>query len=278
MLRDGGHILAMDIARRITQTRELTNASHRHLTPCIPKDQSSLGRDRRDSNTMNNIQRTYLPAAGRDWALPLYDPLVKLLGGDAARRTLFDHAAIQCAHRVLDVGCGTGTLAMLIKRLHPDAVVVGLDPDPKALARARRKAGRAAIAIKFDQGFSDELPYPDGSFDRVFSSFMFHHLPADQREKTLREIRRVLAPGGSLHMLDFEGLEALTHGILDRRIHSSHGLKDNSESRFLTLTRLAGFVDSKKVMNRALLFGLLPVTYYQASVSTAAGQARDVPA
>jgi len=69
---------------------------------------------------MNDIQRTYLPAAGRDWALPLYDPLVKLLGGDAARRTLFDQAAVQCAHRVLDVGCGTGTLAMLIKRLHPD--------------------------------------------------------------------------------------------------------------------------------------------------------------
>jgi len=77
-------------------------------------------------------------------------------------------------------------------------------------------------------------------------------------------------------MLDFEGLEVPTHGILDRRLHSSHGLKDNSESRFLMLTRLAGFVDSKKVMNRALLFGLLPVTYYQASVSTAAGQ--DVPA
>jgi ubiquinone/menaquinone biosynthesis C-methylase UbiE len=47
---------------------------------------------------------------GRDWMLPLYDPLVKLLGGDAARRALLDQTLIQPGHRVLDVGCGTGTL------------------------------------------------------------------------------------------------------------------------------------------------------------------------
>ena len=63
---------------------------------------------------------------------------------------------------------------MLIKRLHPDVDVVGLDPDPKALARAKRKAERSAVSIRLDQGFSHELPYPEASFDRVFSTFMFH--------------------------------------------------------------------------------------------------------
>src|SRR6266481_5484920 len=115
--------------------------------------------------------RTYLPAAGHDWFLPLYDPFVKLLGGDRARRTLLDHAAIRPNHRVLDIGCGTGTLVLLIKRLHPDADVVGLDPDPKALARSRRKAERATVRIQFDRGFADALPYPEASYDRVFSSF-----------------------------------------------------------------------------------------------------------
>ena len=123
--------------------------------------------------------RPYLPAAGYDWSLPLYDPIVKLLGGDRARIVLLDHAALQPGYRVLDIGCGTGTLATLIKRLHPDVEVVGIDPDPKALARARRKAANAAVSIRFDQGFGDALPYAEASFDRVFSSFMFHNLPPD---------------------------------------------------------------------------------------------------
>jgi len=127
--------------------------------------------------------RTYLPAAGRDWLLPLYDPIVKLLGGEAARKVLIDQAALRAGHHILEIGCGTGTLTTQIKRLHPDVEVVGLDPDPKALARAKRKAIRASVGIQFDPGFADELPYQEASFDRVFSCFMFHHLPADDRDK-----------------------------------------------------------------------------------------------
>src|SRR5438046_2380861 len=150
-------------------------------------------------------RRTYLPAAGHDWFLPLYDPFVKLVGGDRARRALLEQAGVRSGQRVLDVGCGTGTLAVLIKRLHPDVDVVGLDPDPKALARARRKAEREAVSIRLDRGFSDELPYSAASFDLVFSSLMFHHLSAEEKGPTLREIRRVLRPGGFLHLLDFGG-------------------------------------------------------------------------
>jgi ubiquinone/menaquinone biosynthesis C-methylase UbiE len=209
--------------------------------------------------------KTYLPAAGHDWLLPLYDPLVKLLGGDTARRTLLDQATVRPGHHVLDIGCGTGTLAVSIKRLHPDVDVVGLDPDPKALALAKRKAERSAASIRLDQGFSHELPYPEASFDRVFSTFMFHHLMVDKREKTLYEVRRVLTPGGSLHMLDFTGTEASGYGPLARYFHSSHRLKDNSEERILTLMNRAGFISCEKVMEGAMLFGSLRIAYYQAS-------------
>ncbi len=212
---------------------------------------------------MHDTQRSYLPAAGRDWALPLYDPLVKLLGTDVARRALLDQAALSSTHRVLDIGCGTGTLVTLIKRLHPLTDVVGLDPDPKALARARKKATRARFSIAFDQGFSDELPYADASFDRVLSSFMFHHLRAQDREKTLREVRRVLKPGGSLHLLDFKGADAQEGGWLARWIHSSHRLSDNSPGQILTLMNNAGFVDSRQVADGALLLGHLRIAYYQ---------------
>src|SRR5919202_524804 len=190
---------------------------------------------------MMESSRTFIPAAGHDWSLPLYDPLVKLLGGDAARRALLDQAALRPGHRVLDIGCGTGTLVTLIKRVHPDVGVVGLDPDPKALARARWKAQRAAVSVRLDRGFADELPYAEASFDRVFSSLMFHHLGSDEKEKTLREVRRVLRPGGLLSLLDFGGPEAGAGGFLSRLVHSSRHLRVNSEGRILALMSRAGF-------------------------------------
>src|SRR5438309_4395984 len=140
--------------------------------------------------TMMGSSRTYLPAAGHDWSLPLYDPIVKLLGGDASRRALLYQAALRPGQRVLDVGCGTGTLATLIKQLYPDVEVVGLDPDPKALARARRNSARAGVSIPLDQGFGVVLPYPDAWFGCVFPSFMFHHLVADGIVKSLLATRR----------------------------------------------------------------------------------------
>lgn len=213
---------------------------------------------------MESAQRTYVPGAGRHWLLPLYDPLVKLLGGDRARRKLLDQVVIQGSQRILDIGCGTGSLVVLIKRLHPDAEVVGLDPDPKALVRGGRKARQAAVSARFDEGFSDQLPYPDSSFHQVFSSFMFHHLERTAKEKTLREVARVLRPGGRLHLLDFEGPEPNGAGRLSRLLHSSHYLEDNSENQILQLMRQAGFVDPKKAGDGRMF--LWRTALYQASV------------
>jgi ubiquinone/menaquinone biosynthesis C-methylase UbiE len=211
---------------------------------------------------MSESTRTYLPAAGYDWTLPLYDPIVKLLGGDRTRRMLLDQAEITPGYRVLDIGCGTGTLAMLAKSLYLDVAIVGIDPDPKALARARRKALRAAVSIQFDQGFGDDLPYPEASFDRVLSSFMFHHLPSAEKDKTLRAVRRVLKPSGTFHMLDFEGPEGGSHGVLSHLFHSSKRLKENAESQVLSLMRQAGFSDPRKVDEKEMLFGR--IAYFRA--------------
>src|SRR5688500_2149174 len=113
----------------------------------------------------------YLPEAGHDWALPFYDAITRIFGIVGTRRKLIEQPNIRAGQRILDVGCGTGTFADLTRPLHPDVDVIGIDPDPKALARSTRKAERAGVSAAFERASAHELPYADASFDRVFSSF-----------------------------------------------------------------------------------------------------------
>jgi ubiquinone/menaquinone biosynthesis C-methylase UbiE len=211
---------------------------------------------------MLQSERSYLPAAGHDWFLPIYDPLTRLLGVDTARRELLEQAALDPHHQVLDVGCGTGALAILIKHVHPGVDVAGVDPDPKALARAQRKASRAGVSIRFDRGFADALPYGEGTFDRVFSSMMLHHVADGEKEAALREVHRVLKAGGRLELLDFFVPESGDGGFFERLIHSHHQLKDNTAARVLSLLSSAGFAAPKMLRERRTLFGR--IGFYQA--------------
>jgi ubiquinone/menaquinone biosynthesis C-methylase UbiE len=208
-------------------------------------------------HTHSQSEREFLPAAGRDWLLPLYDPLVKFAGGGTIRKKMIQKAGIEPGHKVLEIGCGTGEVLLVVKRLQPAAEVTGLDPDPRALDRAKQKADRNKIKMQLDRGFSDELPYPDQSFDRVLSSLMFHHLNEGDRLKTLQEARRVLKPNGSFHMIDFEA----SHGLA-KLFHSGERLKDNAPERILALLREAGF--SSAALAGHAHFLILPITFYKA--------------
>ena len=218
------------------------------------------------SESTSHQHRSFLPAAGRDVFLPLYDPLVSLMGATKAREDLLKQANIEPNQRVLDIGCGTGTLVVLLKRKYPAAEIVGLDPDPKALRRAKNKVRHAGVAVQLDEGFADELPYEKGTFDRVISSLMLHHLEDQDREKMLREVLRVLKPGGSFHLLDFAGGEDTAQGRWGRLVNSHARLEDNSHQRILQLMRRAGFMNAEKVKEGSMLFGLLPTAYYEATV------------
>lgn len=205
-------------------------------------------------------ERAYVPAAGRDAFLPLYDPLTRLLGGRTIMRSLLDQAALQPSHVVLDVGCGTGTLAVLVKRLHPTIDVTALDPDPKALARAAAKASKARVAVRFDRGFADAMPYGDATFDRAFSSMMFHHIPRNDRTRALTEIRRVLKPGGSLEFLDIDMAGTGRRSFLARVLHGP--APPPGEDRLLRRMHEAGLTDARKVRDLGTIIGAL--AFYQA--------------
>jgi ubiquinone/menaquinone biosynthesis C-methylase UbiE len=209
--------------------------------------------------------RGFIPAMGpgRDWLLRIYDPLTTLLGLGRVRRTLLEQAALSSHTRVLDVGCGTGSLAVLIKQRHPAVDVVALDPDASAIARGQRKARRAGILVHFDRGFADALPYPDASFDRVFSSVMFHHLERDETSRALREIRRVLKRGGRFHLVDF--VASAANGT-PSRLHSHHRLTENAEHHVLALLTQAGFADATIIRTGTMLAGHLRIAYFQGTV------------
>jgi len=212
----------------------------------------------------------FLPAAGHDWLLPFYDPLNRLLGEEKLKGALLDQAELGAGQRLLDIGCGTGALTLLAKRREPTADVVGLDPDPKALARAREKAAQANLEVRFDQGFATELPYPDASFDRAFSSMMYHHLAAADKGLTLRELLRVLAPGGSLHLLDFGPPRGRLAKLLTRLIHHHEIVGDNLSGAIPGQIAEAGFEQAGDLGFRTTFLGTL---WYYRGVKPTAGAA-----
>ncbi|WP_162232344.1 class I SAM-dependent methyltransferase [Methylogaea oryzae] len=149
-------------------------------------------------------QGDYIPAFHFHRLTPWYDRFMAGLYPEARiKGALVAQARLQPGQRLLDMGCGTATLTLLLQQAQPDAEVHGLDADAKILAIARDKALRAEAGIILDLGTAVRLPYPDGSFDRVFASLMLHHLKRNDKQRALREAFRVLKPGGELHVADF---------------------------------------------------------------------------
>jgi ubiquinone/menaquinone biosynthesis C-methylase UbiE len=184
----------------------------------------------------------YIPALSFAWLTPLYDPFLKWgMREEVFKRHLIQQAQIQPGMRVLDLGCGTGTLTVLVKQMHPEADVVGLDGDQAILEIARSKANQASVNITLDYGMAFQLPYPGHLFDRVLSSLVIHHLSTEDKQRTMREIYRVLQPGGELHMVDFgkpHGIYAWLISLIMRRLEES---ADNIQGLLPEIMRNAGF-------------------------------------
>jgi ubiquinone/menaquinone biosynthesis C-methylase UbiE len=187
-----------------------------------------------------------------------YDLLVWLmtLGGERSfREKLLMPAHLQPGESVLDVGCGTGTLAIAAKRrVGPAGTVYGVDASPEMIARASKKAKKAGAEVIFQTGLAESLPFPDARFDAVLSTVMLHHLPRDARQQGLREMRRVLKPGGRLLAVDFGRGSGNRKGLLGH--FHRHGRIDARDLVGLVSDAGLTVVESGAVGTRDLLFVL----------------------
>jgi len=202
----------------------------------------------------------YLPAARFDFLTPVFDVFVRGTTRERAfKQKLLDQAGL-AGLDVLDVGAGSGTLAIWAKEREPATRIRGLDGDPAIIEQARRKAARAGIDVPFDEGLSYELPYEDASFDRVLSSLFFHHLVLRDKQRTIAEIARVLRPGGELHVADWgqprsprEKLAALAI----RRFDGDEPTRDNLAGRLPELFEAGGLTEARERERLAAPLGVI---------------------
>jgi ubiquinone/menaquinone biosynthesis C-methylase UbiE len=173
--------------------------------------------------------------------------------GRKLRQRTIKLARLHPGEQVLDVGCGTGTLALDVqRRVGAAGRVCGIDPGAEQIARARAKAARRRLPIEFQVGVIEQLPFPDQTFDAVLSTLMMHHLPASLEQQGLAEIARVLKPGGRLVIADFTRKQDRTG--LAARFHAG----GSDPQHLAALVKDAGFADAETEEMRPPRFSAFP--------------------
>lgn len=203
----------------------------------------------------------FIPAAGRRGLTRFYDPVVRRSMREAEfKGRLVRQLGLRPGDRVLDLGCGTGTLLAMMATACPEAEMVGIDADAEVLARAGEKASRADVKVELRLATATALPFADGRFDHVVSSLLLHHLTREGKLAALREARRVLKPGGGFHLADFEEPAnwLMRLAFLSVRLLDGFGpTADNVNGRLPELGRWAGFAGWTRTASYSTVFGTL---------------------
>lgn len=206
----------------------------------------------------------FVPALRFRALTPFYDLVMRfVMHEDLLRARLIGLLRLRTGDSALDVGCGTGTLVIQMKRTEPGASVVALDADPDALRIAAAKARGAGVTAVFERGSAERLPCGDGSIDVVVSSLAFHHLGRNAKRSALAETFRVLRLGGRLCIADFGAprtrlgyVATLPLQILDGRTNAN----DNFRGRLPSMIHAAGFCHVIEVSRLRTVVG--PVCFY----------------
>lgn len=193
--------------------------------------------------------QTFTPAAGDSKYTKYYDTVIALMTREERwRSAAIDRLGLRPGDVVVDVGCGTGSLAVRMKHAQPGARVIGVDPDPEVLAIARQKVRKAGVDVEFIQGMGDraaDLVGP-GTAGKVISSLVLHQCPVPMKEAIIANMFSLLRPGGELVIADF----GLQRGVLMRSgfrfVQWADGKEDtqpNADGILPKLIERAGFAD-----------------------------------
>lgn len=205
----------------------------------------------------------FTPALGRQEWSGFYDLAIALLTRERVwRRALLRELAPRTGDAILDVGCGTGSFAILAAIAAPGSELTGLDPDRSILDRARAKAARRPVSINWVEGFAQNADEAGGPFDKVVSSLVFHQVPLSGKSAGFSAIWRSLKPGGSLHVADYGLQRTPLMRRLFRQVQRLDGFENtepNARGVLPDLMRDAGFVDVEERQVIATLTGSISI-------------------
>ena len=196
--------------------------------------------------------RSYVPALGDPRLTPFYDTTIALLTCERTwRRAFVKQIAPQPRDVILDLGCGTGTLAILLKRDCPSASVHGIDPDPDILTRAEEKARNANVLVHFSKGFAQEVAAVASGIrpNKIVSSLVLHQVPLAAKRATILNAFVGLRPGGELHIADYGSQNSPLMRLAFRHVQAMDGFANTQPNADGVLPQLmdeAGFADVKE--------------------------------
>ena len=188
-----------------------------------------------------------------------YDVHTRLMGlgvNQANSKMIIQMAGVKTGDKVLDVGCGSGNLTLTAKRyVGSSGSVYGIDASPEMIDVARKKAKQTDIDARFDVALIEKLPFEDSTFNVVISRLVMHHLPDDLKQQAFAEVFRVLKPGGTVFLADFQ---APTNPILARLVSMFIGhpaMVKSNVSNLIPMLGEAGFLDAASGRTRSMFLG-----------------------
>ena len=204
-------------------------------------------------------QAKYIPALRFKWLTPLYDFLINLtMPEKKIKQALIETANIPAGVKVLDFGCGTATLTMMVKEIYPEAKVTGIDVDRKIVDRAIQKVKEKKLGIFLLVYDGKQLPFQRNAFNRTVSCLVFHHLDTETKQKSLTEIFRILSKDGQLHIADFGRSKSWVQRTLFNSIRGLDGFKStdaNAKGLLPELISDAGFENVVIKKRFKIMFG-----------------------
>lgn len=206
----------------------------------------------------------YIPALRYDFLTPFYDGFISFfIAEKRIKKKVIAFTEISENDRVLDFGCGTGTLCRMISEVPVKIELVGVDTDMKILEIAKRKKVGNFELVQYN---GETLPFENDSFDKIIVTWVFHHLAIDQKIQAINEIHRTLKPGGKLVIADWGkpiGLVQKTLFTIVQLVDNFKTFKLHRKGQFPDLIKSKGFPDLKELGHEKTIFGTL---YYWSSI------------